>query len=66
MTSDWPDLTALIKARVAIGLVGSMGIAFARDNHGFTHHCLAIVSSMAKTGLRSVSDKASPASRKLT
>ena len=61
-----PPLTALMSVRVAIGFVGSSGSARVSHRNGFTHHFCAMVWSMAKVGSRSVSDRARPASRKLT
>ena len=65
MMSASPLLTALIKVRVAIGLVGSIGIARVKRRNGFTHQFCAIALSMANTGSLGSSDSASAASRKL-
>ena len=45
--------------RVAIGFIGSSGIARVSCRNGFTHQFCAMPMSMAKTGLRSSSDSAS-------
>ena len=51
---------------MAIGFIGSSGIAFVSFTNGRTHHFFAMPTSMANTGSRSRSDSARPASRKLT
>ena len=51
--------------RVAIGLVGSSGMARVKRRNGFTHQRCAMPLSMAKTGSLVSSDSASGASRKL-
>ena len=66
MISGSPPFTALISARVAIGLVGSSGIARVKRRNGLTHQLFAIVESIANTGSLPSSDIASAASRKLT
>ncbi len=66
MISASPALTALISVRVAIGFMGSSGIARVSFMNGLTHHNFEMATSMAKTGLRLRSDMARPASRKLT
>ena len=50
ITSGLPALTALMSVRVAIGLVGSSGMARVKRRNGFTHQCCAIALSMANTG----------------
>ena len=65
MISGSPAFTALISVRVAIGLVGSSGMARVKRRNGLTHQCCAIALSMANTGSLGSSDSASAASRKL-
>ncbi len=55
-----------MSARVAMGFAGSIGMARVSFRKGFTHQRVAMVESMAKTGSLSSSDRAMPASRKLT
>jgi len=43
ITSESPALTALIRVRVASGLVGSSGTARPKRRNGFTHQRLAMV-----------------------
>lgn len=61
-----PPRTALMSVRVAMGRVGSSGMARVMRVKGFTHQRWAMVWSMAKTGSRSIMASARPASRKLT
>ena len=61
-----PPFTASIRERTAIGLSGSSCMALVSMTNGRTHQSLAMLTSIANTGLLLSSDNASPASRKLT
>ncbi len=49
-----------------MGFDGSIGSALVSFRKGFTHQRVAMLASMAKTGSSSSSDRASPASSRLT